>query len=115
MNPAFFRFIAWTSLALIAFATLGPIDLRPTSSFSPSIERFFAFAAVGFAFAMAYPKRFWLTMAVVLGAAMMLEILQIVSPSRHGRLFDALVKMSGGAIGLMIGWLLQRFGKHSKA
>lgn len=109
MNPAVFRFVAWAGLALIAFATLGPIELRPTSSVPPTIERFCAFAAVGFAFAIAYPKRFWLTLIIVLGAAMVLEILQIVSLSRHGRLFDALVKMSGGASGLMIGWLLQRF------
>lgn len=109
MNPNIFRFIAWASLALVAFATLGPIELRPTSSFSPTIERFFAFAVIGFAFAIAYPKHFWLTMIVVLGAAFMLEILQIVSQSRHGRMFDALVKMSGGTVGLIVGWFLQRF------
>lgn len=107
MNPGIFRFAAWASLALIAFATLSPIELRPTSGHSPILERLLAFAVVGFAFAIAYPKRFWLTLIVVLGAAMMLEILQIISLSRHGRLFDALIKMSGGAIGLMVGWLLQ--------
>lgn len=109
MNHAFFRVLAWAGLAFIAFATLSPIDLRPTSELPPNIERFFAFAAVGAMFAIAYPRHLWLTCAVVLGAALALEILQMISPSRHGHVLDAVVKMSGGTIGLTAGWLLQRF------
>ncbi|ETR76235.1 hypothetical protein X566_16850 [Afipia sp. P52-10] len=109
MNPTIFRILAWTSLAMIAFATLSPIELRPESGMPPNIERFFAFAAIGLVFAAAYPRHFWLTLIIVLGAAFLLEILQIASPSRHGRLFDAVVKMSGGTLGLILGWLLQRF------
>ncbi len=109
MNHGLFRVLAWAGLAFIAFATLSPIDLRPTSELSPNVERFIAFAAVGVTFAIAYPRHLWLTLAVVLGAALALEVLQIISPSRHGHMLDALVKMSGGTIGLTAGWLLQRY------
>lgn len=109
MNSRLFRILAWGGLALIAFATLSPIDLRPTSELPPNTERFIAFAIVGAAFALAYPRHLWLTLVVVLSTAVMLEILQIVSPSRHGHMLDAVVKMSGGTMGLTAGWLLQRF------
>lgn len=97
---------AWASLALVAFATVASIGFRPTSSLPPTIERFAAFAAVGFTFALAYPRQFWLAAFIVIGAALMLEVLQVLSPSRHGRLVDSLVKVVGGASGLFVGWML---------
>lgn len=39
----------------------------------------------------------------VLGAAALFEMLQVQEPSRHGRVFDAAVKMAGGIIGLNAG------------
>ena len=44
--------LAWLLLAAVAFVTLAPIGFRPVSSFSPNVERFFTFGAVGFALAM---------------------------------------------------------------
>ncbi|CAN7653214.1 hypothetical protein LJR016_005116 [Devosia sp. LjRoot16] len=102
--PAF----AWLLLAAIAFVTLAPIGLRPISSFSPSIERFAAFAAVGLCFALAYPRHLWLVLALVLGAAIALEALQLVSASRHGRLFDLAVKLAGGGFGVVAGVVARR-------
>jgi hypothetical protein len=100
------QFAAWASLALVAFAALAPIEFRPTTSLSPTIERFGAFAAVGFAFALAYPRQFWLAALLVIGAAVMLEVLQTLAPSRHGRPSDAMVKVAGAAAGLFIGRML---------
>ncbi|MDQ8726664.1 VanZ family protein [Bradyrhizobium sp. LHD-71] len=97
---------AWASLALVAFATLASIGFRPTSSLPPTVERFAAFAAVGFTFALAYPRQFWLAAFIVIGAALALEVLQVLSPSRHGRLVDSLVKIVGGSAGLFAGWVL---------
>jgi len=65
VNVNFVRFLAWISLAFIAIFTLAPIGFRPESGFSPTIERFSAFAAVGLVFALAYPRKLWL--AVVIG------------------------------------------------
>jgi hypothetical protein len=102
------RFLAWSSLILIGIITLAPIGFRPESGFSPSIERFSAFAALGLAFALAYPRHFWLAVFVALGSALLLEVLQWMEPSRHGRVFDAMVKVAGGAVGLMLGQLVVR-------
>ena len=100
------QFAAWASLALVAIAALAPIEFRPTSSLPPTMERFGAFAAVGLAFALAYPRQFWLAALIVIGAAVVLEVLQVLAPSRHGRPADALVKVVGATAGLILGWIL---------
>lgn len=100
--------LAWLLLAAVAFATLAPIGLRPTTGYSPTIERFLAFGAVGFLFALAYPQRLWLIIVVVLGAAIALEALQLFAASRHGRLFDLSVKLGGGGLGIMAGIVARR-------
>ena len=107
-NEKLVRFLAWSCLTLIGIATLVPIGFRPESGFSPSIERFSAFAALGLTFALAYPRHFWLAVFVALGSALLLEALQLLEPSRHGRVFDAMVKVAGGSIGLMLGQVLLR-------
>lgn len=102
------RVAAWLSLAFIAIATIGPIELRPVTGWSPQIERFFAFAVVGTLFAAAYPRHIFLAAFIVLGAAALFEALQLLEPSRHGRLFDVGAKMTGGIIGLGSGWLFAK-------
>lgn len=100
--------LAWLLLAAIAFVTLAPIGFRPDSGYSPNIERFIAFGAVGFLFALAYPRRLWLIIVVVLGAAVAFEALQLLSVSRHGRLFDLAVKLAGGGLGIATGAIAHR-------
>ncbi len=100
--------LAWLLLAAIAFVTLAPIGFRPNTGYSPSIERFTAFGAVGFCFALAYPRQLWLVLALVLGAAIGLEALQLVAASRHGRLFDLTVKLAGGGLGVVAGVVARR-------
>lgn len=102
------RFIAWLLLAGLIFATLSPIDLRPNSPLSTGAERAFALMLVGFVFAIAYPRRVLLVAALVLGATVLLELLQLASPSRHGRLIDVAVKLAGAGAGLALGWLAVR-------
>jgi apolipoprotein N-acyltransferase len=104
------RVAAWACLALIALVTVGPIGLRPETTLSPSIERFVAFAVVGALFAAAYPRYILFAAIVVLGAAVLFELLQLLSPSRHGRLFDASVKIAGGVFGLCVGFVTSRLG-----
>ena len=70
LNLKLVRLAAWGSLALIAIFTLAPIGLRPATTFPPTIERFFAFAAVGFVFAVAYPRQFWFAATVAIGRSM---------------------------------------------
>jgi hypothetical protein len=108
------RVSAWFCLAVIALITLGPIGLRPETGLSPQIERFVAFAVVGTLFAAAYPRYVLFAAVIVLGAAVMLELLQLLAPSRHGRLFDAGVKVAGGLVGLCAGWIVAHWSGRLK-
>lgn len=105
----FCRVLAWVGLAVIAFVTVAPLEFRPTSGLSPQIERLAAFAAVGVLFSTAYSRHIWIAAAVVIGAAVLLELLQLLEPSRHGRLFDAGIKTMGSIIGLTVGYIFARF------
>jgi hypothetical protein len=96
---------AWLALAFIAFATLSPIGARPSVA-SPHLEHFAAFALTGLAFAVAYPNRILLVVVIVAGAALGLEALQLLTPDRHARAADALVKSLGGISGICAGQLM---------
>lgn len=102
------RLSAWLGLLSIALITLGPLELRPISGMSVHIERFAAFAIIGALFAAAYPRYIVFAAGVVLAAAVLFELLQLLTPSRHGQLFDAGVKIAGGVFGLCAGWVFSR-------
>ncbi|MCO5130407.1 MAG: hypothetical protein M9932_07560 [Xanthobacteraceae bacterium] len=106
------RVLAWLCLAYIAFVTVGPIDFRPETGYSPRLERLVAFMVMGGLFAAAYPRHIVLAGLVVIGSALLLEAFQVFEPSRHGRLFDSAVKIIGGLIGLGAGWLLARLTRR---
>ncbi len=94
----------WLALAFIVYATLSPIDARPVVA-GPHFEHFAAFAVMGLAFGLAYPNRLLVAVAIVFVSAFGLEALQLLTPDRHGRLVDALVKASGGFCGIFVGQL----------
>jgi VanZ family protein len=106
------RVVAWLLLAGLIFATLAPINMRPNSPLPTGAERAFALLLVGLVFAIAYPRRIALVAALVLGSTVLLELLQLMSPSRHGRLIDVAVKLIGAGAGLALGWLLVRLRSH---
>jgi VanZ family protein len=95
----------WLALAFIVYATLSPINARPVLA-GPGLEHFAAFALLGLAFGLAYPHRLLLVVAVVVGAAVGLEALQLLTPDRHGRVLDAFVKAVGGICGISVGQLM---------
>ena len=103
-----FVIAGWLTLAFIVYATLSPIDARPVVA-SPQFEHFAAFALMGVAFGLAYPNRLFLVVAIVVGSAFVLEALQLLTPDRHGRLLDALVKAAGGICGIGIAQLVPLF------
>ena len=104
MIQRLFTIAGWLALAFIAYATLSPIDARPVLA-GPQIEHFAAFAVMGILFGLAYPNRLFLVAAIVVGSAFSLEALQLLTPDRHGRLVDALVKATGGICGIGVGQL----------
>ena len=45
---------------------------------------------------------------IVLGSAVVLEFVQLLTPDRHGRIPDAVEKIAGGAVGIvaaLVGWI----------
>jgi VanZ family protein len=102
--------VGWLALAFIVYATLSPIESRPVVT-NIQVEHFAAFALVGLAFALAYPNRVLLVAAVVVGSAFGLEALQLLTPDRHARVIDALVKAAGGICGIGFGQLGQLFSR----
>lgn len=106
-------FLAWLLFAAIAYSTMSPLELRPRIGHFVHIERFGAFGLLGLLFAIAYPMRPGRVLVLVLVTAAGLELLQMISPDRHARLFDLAVKLAGGAVGVLGGWLFIRYGSLS--
>ncbi|MCS3501761.1 putative membrane protein [Bradyrhizobium japonicum] len=96
--------VGWAALVLITFATLSPIRGRPTLG-GLQVEHFAAFAVMGFAFAFGLPRRALSVLAMMILSALVLEGAQLLTPDRHGRLIDALVKVIGGVCGVSAGRL----------
>ncbi|MDP9809437.1 VanZ family protein [Rhizobium tibeticum] len=115
ISSKFVRPGAWLLLAAIIFATLSPIGLRPHTVTSVNLDRALAYSLVGFMFAVAYPRH-WLAVAILLFlGALAIEYLQYLSPTRHARLHDALVKILGASVGVLVGCMLNkvRFAKSA--
>lgn len=94
-------------LAFVAFSTIAPIGLRPRLG-PVSLERAAAFGAIGMLFALAFPRRVLVVLAAVVLAAFLLEVAQWISPSRHARVWDFVVKAVGGGIGVIAALALRR-------
>jgi VanZ family protein len=100
--------VGWLLLALVAFATLSPIDDRP-QLMAPHLEHFAAYFVMGLVFSFAYPSRIGLVLLLVLGSAVTLEALQLLTIDRHGQLADAVMKMAGGICGVGLSQLVRLF------
>jgi hypothetical protein len=100
MTPTiFFRWVAWLLVIAIAIFTLSPIEFRPVTGSPVSLERFAAFAAIGAAFCLGYPKHRFPILVLLIGIAGLVEVAQNYVPGRHGRLPDGVVKASGALLG----------------
>jgi VanZ family protein len=104
----------WAVLCFIAYATLSPITARPTFPISPSIEHIAAFAVLGVFCCLAYPRHTVLVCTIVFGAAILLEVAQLMTPDRHGRIQDAIEKIAGGAAGILAARTILRLERVSR-
>ena len=111
---------AWIAVIAIAYATLthvgfvyaiyfklAPYLMRPAMQTYAHFEHVIAFALLGVLFSFAYPARLILVCVIVFGAAASLEIMQTLTPDRHGTWIDALEKMAGGGTGILLAKMLQ--------
>lgn len=96
------------SLAFVAFATLSPIELRPTTELGIGGEHLAAFAVIAAFLTFAFPKRAWQILVVVVVAAIFLEMAQLYVPGRHARWIDGATKIFGSLIGVVVGWFIAR-------
>lgn len=99
------RLLGWLLLGALVFVTVCPIGYRPVSAAPVSTERFGAFLLLGFLLAVGYPRQRLKVLLMVVAAAGILEVLQAVQPTRHGRVPDFLVKAAGGALGTIVAWV----------
>jgi hypothetical protein len=107
-SRTFFRWVTWLLLLAIAVFTLAPIEFRPVTGAPVALERFLAFAALGTAYCLGYPKRRLPILVLLVGIAGFLEIAQDIVPGRHGRLPDGIVKASGALVGAAFATLVVR-------
>jgi VanZ family protein len=64
------------------------------------LDHYLAFEAAGSLFGPTYPRQTFFVCILVLGSAVLLELLQLLTPDRHARVIDAVRKIIGGAIGI---------------
>lgn len=101
------RTVALALLAIIVFATLSPIQMRPHIA-EATVERALAYVLLGFALAFGFPNRLYQAAIFVVAAAGILELLQIIDPGRHAHVADALVKACAGTVGILVGQFFVR-------
>jgi hypothetical protein len=101
-STVMYRWLAWAGLAAVVAVTLLPIGFRPVTGAPADMERACAFALLGGAFCLAYPKSRLGIVLLVIGIAGLLEAGQHLVPGRHGHMRDFAVKafaVLGGALG----------------
>src|SRR6476469_1557936 len=114
--------MAWVAIIGIAYATLtkvgfvyaiyfklAPFLKQPAMQTYAHFVHIIAFGLLGALFTFAYPKRLLLVCCIVLGAAVLLEFAHTLTPDRHGTLIDALEKIAGGAVGIVLVRAIQHF------
>ncbi|MBR0714610.1 VanZ family protein [Bradyrhizobium liaoningense] len=107
------KLFAWLLAAAVAFATLGPPDLRPHAQLGQDGEHALAFVLVGLSFGLAYSTRRWSAAIIAVVLIGVLELLQFIAPGRHARLedfvVDALTACVGFVLSAAIDWAIARF------
>ena len=103
-----FRWVAWLLVAAVAAFTLSPIEMRPVTAAPAGVERFIAFAAIGAAFGLGYPRHRSGVFLLVMGIAGVLEAAQHLVPGRHGHLHDAITKAAGACLGVAAAMWIDR-------
>jgi hypothetical protein len=108
MIRMFFRCAAWLLVVAVAAFTLSPIEFRPETGAPADWERFAAFALIGGAFCLGYPKGRFGIVLLAIGFAGLLESLQTLVSGRHAHLHDYVVKAFGVAVGALVAGSIDR-------
>ena len=109
MNTLKYKIVAWTAFAAIVFVTVSPIEMRPGDIFSVDVDRALAFGLLSSMFMVAYPRHALLVGGFIVLSAGGIELLQALSPTRHARLDDAIIKGSGALAGMALAFSYNAF------
>ena len=101
--------LAWLVLGVIAFSTLSPAGMRPHLGTLVHVERFGAFALMGFLFGVIHPRRLGLVAVCVVAVAIGLELAQTLALDRHARAIDFAIKGAGGLAGTAAAWFFAQW------
>ena len=106
---------AWVSVAAVVYATLSKLELvyrlyyllapflnYPSMRTYATIEHLAAYGMVGLLFCAVYPRSLLRVCFFLFLFIVGLEVLQTVTPDRHGTLRDAVEKMIGAATGAVL-------------
>ena len=106
---------AWASAAAVIYATLSKLELvyrlyyllapflnYPSMQTYATIEHLTAYGVVGMLFCAVYPRSLLRVCFFLFLFIIGLEVLQTLTPDRHGTLHDAVEKMIGGATGAVL-------------
>jgi VanZ family protein len=102
-------------LLLIAYATLAKLAGRPAlmghaeAYWVVVIERFSAYALLGFLLSFLLPGRVTAACLLVLTVAIFLEVFQALIPDRDPRVLDVMQKAAGGVVGVLIAQTILAF------
>lgn len=102
MSTAKYQVAAWSAFAAIVFVTVSPIEMRPGDMFSVDVDRALAFGLLSSMFMVAYPRQSLLVGGFIVLSAGGSELLQALSPTRHARIDDAVVKTVGAVGGMAV-------------
>lgn len=94
------QILAWLALAAVVVVTVLPLNLRPRDVLPVDADRALACAVFAGLFVLAYPKHWKLIGLIMVAGAAAIEALQLLSPTRHARIDDAIVKAGGAFIGV---------------
>jgi hypothetical protein len=100
--------VALLIFGFIIYATLSTLDHRPRTGYV-GLEREAAFFVFAFALTVGFPEHLWQVLIGVVVATLGLELAQHLTPDRHGQMVDALQKLAGGALGVGMGLVVNRF------
>ena len=98
--------LAVLAVAALLFLTIAPRRYRPRTRTNVHFERALAFAVTGFLVVASFPGSQVVSGMICVVAAGLSELLQMLVPSRHPGVKDAIAKGVGAAIGAAVAILL---------
>jgi VanZ family protein len=102
------RCAAGVLILTVAVVTLLPIEFRPIIGFHTDLERFAAFALLGSLLVFSNSRHLIIVFLLLISLIGLLELAQHLTSSRHGRIYDAIIKILGALFGAAVALLVRK-------